>query len=376
MKIGIDSRSINLHRGSGIGTYTYNLVLNLINNNPNDNFNLIWTGEDDKDFIKDNSEFFITSGRFGGFYESFYVPTIMNELTVDLYHIPQNGIGFPFDFDINTVVTIHDLIPYVMPETVGRGYLNRFLKDMPYIIESAKGILTVSEYSKQDILKFFPSFPKEKIFVTPLATNSNYKPLNKAICKKYIKDNYTIDDNFILYIGGFSKRKNVKELILSFASVKAMLNTPHKLIIGGSLRDEGEQLKDMVYEMKLDKDVLFVGYLDDTILPIFYSAAEVFAYPSLYEGFGLPPLEAMSCNTAVITSNLTSIPEVTKDSALLIDPYNTNELSTALITILNNEYTKKNLAEKGYSESKKFSWEKTASLTREAYNSIITDITI
>ena len=154
MKIAIDSRSITMHSGSGIGTYTKNLVFNLIHNNNSDNFNLIWTGDLDNDFLSDTTNIYITSPKYGGFFEKYFVPNLLIENGSDLYHIPQNGIGFPFDYDLNTVVTIHDLIPYIMPETVGIGYLNRFLKDMPNIISNAKGILTVSEYSKKDILKF------------------------------------------------------------------------------------------------------------------------------------------------------------------------------------------------------------------------------
>ena len=219
MKIGIDSRGVNLYSGSGIGTYTKNLIINMINNNTKDTFNLIWTGKKNAKFIRDNTKLFYTSGRYGGFYETYFTPNLMKKEDIDLFHIPQNGIGYPFNWDLDVVVTIHDLIPYTMPETVGRGYLNRFLKDMPNIIESAKGILTVSEYSKRDILRFFPNISPDKIYVTPLATNENFKPIPKDVCKNYISKNLKINDPYILYLGGFSARKNVKELILSFGKI-------------------------------------------------------------------------------------------------------------------------------------------------------------
>lgn len=368
MKFGIDSRSINLHAGSGIGTYTKNLVENLLKIDNVDNFNLIWTGDVPSEFIKDNVNITLTSGKYSRFYETYYIPNLMEKENINLYHLTQNGMGFPFDFDIPIVVTVHDLIPYTMPETVGKGYLNKFLKEMPSIISSVKGIITVSEYSKKDITRFFPSFPEDKIFVTPLATNDNFKPLSKDYCKNYIKKNFMIDSDFILYIGGFSARKNVKGLILSFSKIKNSLKKPHKLLIGGSLRDEGEKLKDMVISMGLEDDIIFTGYLDDSILPIFYNASEAFIYPSLYEGFGLPPLEAMSCGTPVIASNLTSIPEVTKDASLLINPFDINELSDNLLKLLNDESLKASLRIKGLNRSKEFSWVKTANETLKAYN--------
>lgn len=371
MKLGIDSRSINLHSGSGIGTYTKNLVLNLIENNSETYFELIWTGKESKDFNRPNTELIYTSGRYGGFYETNYIPNIMEEKKVDLYHLPQNGIGFPFNWSLNTVVTIHDLIPYIMPETVGIGYLNRFLKEMPAIMDSAKGIITVSEYSKKDILRFFPSFPADRIFVTPLATNISLKPIPKDYCKSYMKTNFKIEDPYILYIGGFSLRKNVRELILSFSSIEKDLTVPHKLLITGSLKDEGLCLKELVFSKGLQDKVIFTGYLEDDLLPILYSGSEAFVYPSLYEGFGLPPLEAMSCRTPVITSNLTSIPEVTANAAILIDPFDKEQLKEALLKVLNSPSLKEELSEKGYKKSLEFSWSKTAEKTLSAYKSIL-----
>lgn len=374
MKIAIDSRSATLHAGSGIGTYTKNLVLNLLNINSSDRLNVIWTGELPSNIKKDNADIFLISGRHGEFFEKFYLPNLLNKNNIDLYHIPQNGIGFPFDSSINTIVTIHDLIPYIMPETVGKGYLKRFLRDMPYIISQAAGIITVSEYSKKDILRFFPEFPEEKIFVTPLAANTTFKPLDKNLCKKHIKDNFKVEDPFILYVGGFSKRKNVKELILAFKHVKPSLNKNYKLIIAGSLRDEGISLKNFVESEGLSDSIVFTGFIEDSFLPTLYNAADTFVYPSLYEGFGLPPLEAMSCKTPVITSNLTSIPEVTSDAAILINPHNIDELSSALVTLLNNDSLKQNLAEKGYKRSQNFTWNNTAEKTFAAYKKVIETI--
>ena len=373
MNIGIDARGINLYRGSGIGTYTKNLILNLINSNLKDNFNLLWTGNEDKSFIKKNTCLTYISGRYNLFYEDFYIPHWIKEKKLSIYHLPQNGLGIPLDSDSKIVTTIHDLIPYTMPETVGKGYLNKFLKEMPKIISSSSGIITVSEYSKKDILKFFPTFPSEKIYVTPLAANENFKPLDKKSCKNVIKNLFKIYSPFILYLGGFSSRKNVRNLILAFEKIIKDLPDNYKLVLGGSLQDEGETLKKLVYDNNLEKDIIFTGYLKDSLLPIFYNAADVFIYPSYYEGFGLPPLEAMCCKTPVITSNLTSIPEVTEDSALLINPSNKDELSDAIIKILKNPSLKEDLREKGYLQSLKFSWKKTCKLTYNAYLSILND---
>lgn len=291
-----------------------------------------------------------------------------------MHHIPQNGIGLNELYTSPLVVTIHDLIPYILPETVGRGYLQRFLRDMPLIVNNSKIILTVSEYSKRDIIKFFPFVNEEKIFVTPLAANKSYKPLNKSTCIEYIKNKYSIDSPFLLYIGGFSTRKNVKELIIAFKKIQNSLKKDYKLVLCGSIKDEGMKLQQLCKELLIDDKIIFTGFIPDDELPLFYNAAELFVYPSLYEGFGLPPLEAMSCATPVITSNLTSIPEVTKDCAILIDPFNKDELASSILNLLNSESLLQEYSQKGYKNSLDFTWRNTAIATLKAYEHVFKNI--
>lgn len=370
MKIAIDARSATLHHGTGIGTYTNNLISEILSINAKDEFTLFCSGKFNEEFNKKDTNIVFSSGRHGSFYENYYIPSTLRELHADLYHIPQNGIGLNLDTETPTIVTIHDLIPYTMPETVGRGYLERFLRDMPNIISNSCGILTVSEYSKKDILKFFSFYPEDKIFVTPLAANNNFKPLDKSNCKLYVEHTFDVKDPYILYIGGFSSRKNVLGLIKAFSKIYKDLNKPYKLLLGGGLRDEGEKLFTFVKENNLQDKVIFCGYVKDEILPILYSGCDAFVYPSLYEGFGLPPLEAMSCKAPVITSNLSSIPEITGDNAILINPYNINELEKALVTLLNDENLKSRFSEKGYLRSLEFTWTKTAQNTLDAYQKL------
>ncbi|ATD55959.1 glycosyltransferase family 4 protein [Clostridium chauvoei] len=374
MKISIDARGINMYKGTGIGTYTENVVTELLNIDKDNDYTLFWTGEDYNNYKNNNSKIVFSSRKHGRFYENFYFPNYIKDNEIDLHHIPQNGIGLTDDYKTNCVVTIHDLIPYLMPETVGKGYLERFLRDMPKIINQTKGIITVSEYSKRDILRFFNGFPEDKIFVTPLAANSSFKPLDKQYCKNYVKENFKINNPYILYIGGFSTRKNVRELILAFNNIKKDLKIPHTLLLGGAVKDEGQKLVKLVKDLNIEDSVAFTGFIDSNVLPILYNGAEVFAYPSLYEGFGLPPLEAMSCQTAVITSNLTSIPEVTGDTASLINPFDKDELAKSLIDILNNDDLKNSLALKGYKRSLQFSWRHTANNTLKAYESIFNSL--
>lgn len=370
MNISIDARGINLYNGTGIGTYTENLVRELLNIDQENNYLLFWTGKNYESYKKENCKIVFASRKHGRFYENYYFPNFLKNNNVNIHHIPQNGMGLGENYDTNCVVTIHDLIPYVLPETTGRGYLERFLRNMPNIIDKSKGILTVSEYSKKDILKFFNHIPEDKIHVTPLAANSNFKPLAKEKCKSFIKEKFNFNKPYILYIGGFSLRKNVRDLILSFDKIYKDLNEPHVLLLAGSIKDEGKKLVELTESLESKENIIFTGFIEDDLLPTLYNGAEAFVYPSLYEGFGLPPLESMSCKTPVITSNITSIPEVTGDACILINPFNKNELENALVTLLNNEDLKNNLSQKGYERSLQFSWRNTAIKTLEAYKKI------
>ena len=371
MNFSIDARGINLYKGSGIGTYIENLTLELLNIDKKNNYTIFWAGDNFQKYKRKNSKVILTSKKHNLFFENYYYPSILQEYHIDLHHIPQNGIGLSSSYSTPSVVTIHDLIPYIMPETVGKGYLERFLTDMPFIIKNCKGILTVSNYSKKDILRFFPNCPEDKIYVTPLAANTLYKPLPKDNCKDYLNKKYKITTPFILYLGGFSKRKNVYELILSFKNILSSLNKNYSLVICGSLKDEGLRLKEITKELLIDDKVIFTDFVVDYDLPYFHNASDLFVYPSSYEGFGLPILEAMSCQTPVITSNTSSIPEVANNSAILIDPFDKSALSEAMLRVLNSPSLLAEYGEKGYKNSLKFTWSNTAKLTLSAYIDIL-----
>lgn len=372
MKIGIDARGINWYRGTGIGTYTEKVLNNVLRMDHENYYDLFWSGKDFENFKKDNTKIIMTSKKQSRFFEQRYIPSNIKKENIDIYHAPQNGIGMCEDILCKKVITIHDLIPYIMPETVGRGYLTKFLREMPKIIAMADAIITVSEWSKKDILKFFP-MDENKIFVTPLAADNKFRPLDKNKCRDFLFKNYDMVKPFILYIGGFSQRKNVKALISAFIDIHKDLNKDYDLIIIGANRDEFKNFNDPSNCNPLIKsNIKFTGFVPESHLPYFYNSCSSFVYPSLYEGFGLPPLEAMSCGAPVITSNTTSIPEVVGNTQLLINPYNIEELKEAIVKLLNNEELQEKLSTEGLIRSCQFSWVKTAEQTLEVYKNLAT----
>jgi glycosyltransferase involved in cell wall biosynthesis len=370
MKIAIDARGVNWYKGSGIGTYTENVLRQLLNIDKENYYHIYWSGDSYDRFNNDeNSRVIMTSRKHRRFFQQSYFPNNIKKEKIDLFHVPQNGIGLSENITCKTMITIHDLIPYIMPETVGRGYLMEFLKAVPPLIESCDGILTVSDWSKKDILKFFP-VDENKIFVTPLAADIKYKVLDKEKCRYMADKNLNIKKPYILYIGGFSPRKNVRSLIMAFSKICKDINQEYKLVIVGSLKDEGNALKQLTERLRIDSKVIFTGFVEEEVLPYLYNGAEVFVYPSFYEGFGLPPLEAMSCGTPVITSNVSSIPEVVQDAGILIDPYDTSNLINALGNLITNDSLKNELSLKGLLKASEFSWKKTAALTLDAYKTV------
>ncbi|MBU3159377.1 glycosyltransferase family 4 protein [Clostridium frigoris] len=369
MKIAIDARGVNLYNGTGIGTYTENVLKNLINIDSVNNYHVFWSGSNFESIKKENCKVIMTSKKHQRFFEDYYFPENISKENIDIYHMPQNGIGLSPEISCKKIVTIHDLIPYVMPETVGRGYLLKFLKEMPIIIGNSDGIITVSEFSKRDILKYFP-IDESKIFVTPLAADSKYTPLDKLHCKNFLAKSYNLANPFILYLGGFSERKNVASAITAFSKVYKDLGENYNLVIVGDYKDSSQKLVKLTNELNMQSHVIFAGFIPEDHLPLFYNSCEALIYPSFYEGFGLPPLEAMNCGTPVIASNLTSIPEVVGDAGILINPYDIKDISLAIGNLLSSEKLRSELSSKALLRAKQFSWENTAGLTLKVYESI------
>lgn len=375
MKICIDGRAATLYRGTGIGNYTYQIINNLHQIDFLNEYNILTPEAFSLKLPKKNNFNYLSSSTNDkkNFWEFINRKNPKENIIGDVYHIPQNGIGFSKPKDIKTVITLHDIIPMKMPDTVSETFLKIFNENIQNILNNTDGIITVSNFSKEDISKTF-SYPKEKIFVTHLAAEEIYSPLNKFHSSQYLKKHYGIDKDFLLYVGGFSPRKNILGLIEAFNLVKNSYKRDLKLVIIGTKGPSYEIYRKKVDELNLSSSVIFTGFIPIDDMPIFYSASKALVYPSFYEGFGLPPIECMACGTPVIASNLTSMPEVCQDAALLVDPYDVDEIKENILTLLNNHKFYSLMIYKGLSHSSKFNWKKTAYNTLEVYKHIYSQI--
>ena len=372
MKIGIDARAAKWYRGTGIGTYTYQLI-NSLNKVDFINEYLLFTAENYNNHIDFKNNFFLSpikESNSSNFWDEVNIPNMLNGKDIDIYHVPQNGVGLPIEKKCPFIITLHDTIPIHMPETVGDRYLEIFTTKMKSIVENSDGIITVSEFSKEDISKDF-NYPKEKIFVTYLASENIYKPIDKVIASSILKKQYSLPNNYILYVGGFSPRKNILGLIKAYSKLPKNIRESHNLVIAGNKGKSYELYKECAEEYNVDNHAIFPGFISMEYMPYLYNAASLFVYPSFYEGFGLPPIEAMACGVPVIASNVTSIPEVLDDAAVLFNPNDIDELSSKLYEVLMDENIKQELIHKGFIKNNSLSWKKTALDTLKAYKTIL-----
>lgn len=300
--------------------------------------------------------------------EYFAYPFIVKKKVIEdnVKHVTRQDLAFLLDLvDLKkTIVTCHDIIPIAYYHT-----RNPIWKLNAKGLRKAEKIITVSEFSKNDIIKHI-RYPEDKIEIIPPAVNHNlyYQNRNKSILKKYgIKE----DEKVILYVGAEEPRKNIQVLINSFDKLKSKISQIKLLKVGtpNYLRVREKLLK-QIESLNLQKDVIFAGYVPESELAKIYNAVDLFVFPSLYEGFGIPPLEAMACGTPVITSNSSSLPEVVGDAAIIIDPYDANKFAEEMYEVLTEDGLREEMIRKGLDRSKMFSWEKAARKTREIYEQV------
>jgi glycosyltransferase involved in cell wall biosynthesis len=376
MKIGIIAASAEGEK-TGIGTYTYNLIKSLREIDSEDEYFSISRNNLDENYIDLNHQITFRLPNFvprekGGFLFWLLIFTPIRlylKCAFPLIHDTCNyGCFALLNLPCRKVVTIHDIGPIVNQENFKKitVRIHKFL--IPMTVKNADIVITDSEFSKNEIMRYLKTDPK-KIRVIYPGIDKRFRILPKEEFVP-IFDKYNLPKKFILYVGSIHKQKNLQALIRAYALIKA--ETDCKLVIVGRKMFEGDrQLPALIENLHLQRDIIFSGYAKDEDLPAFYNAASVLVLPSLYEGFGLPPLEAMACGTPVITSNRASLPEAVGEAGIMVDPDDIEGLAKAMVKLTTDEELRQRMIKRGLERVKLFSPEQTAMKTLEVYREVL-----
>ncbi|MGH9862837.1 MAG: glycosyltransferase family 4 protein [Candidatus Acidiferrales bacterium] len=296
-------------------------------------------------------------------WEQTFLPQDLRRRGVELFHGP--GFVVPLAGACPRVTTIHDMTFFSLPEVHTFAKRRYFKALIPLCARASRLVITVSESTRQDLVRLVGVRP-EKVKVIHLGKSEAFRPVADEATLSQIRKKYGLDRRFLLFVGMIEPRKNLETLVRAYAQLKD-LHGDYSLVVAGPFGWKYGPLLRVVETLGLKNHVLFPGYVPEAELPALYSAAEVFVYPSLAEGFGLPVLEAMACGVPVITSNVSSLPGVVGEAALLVDARSVQQLATAMQRVLGEEMLRKDLRERGLRRAQLFTWEKTARETLEAY---------
>lgn len=372
MKIAVNTRLLLKNKMEGIGIHAFNVLKRMTVNHPETQFLFLFDRKYSEEFIFSSNVTPIViypQARHPVLYYWWFeysVARILNHAKPDIFYSPDGYLSL--NTDVPSVPVIHDLnyehYPKDLPGTESWYYRHFF----PLFAAKAQKILTVSEFSKQDISKQY-HIDSSKIEVVYNGADSLYKPLEEME-KKEIRNKYARGEDYFLYVSALHPRKNVKRLLEAFDKMKEVANSPIKLLLVGPHYFKNSDMEKVYRDMKFKNDVIFTGRLNVEELSKVMGAAFALVYVSYFEGFGIPLVEAMQCDIPIIASNATSIPEITKDAALIINPFSIESISSGMLELLKNEPLRKNLIELGRERRNFFSWDKTSELTWQSFQSI------
>ena len=364
MRVAIDARKLHDY---GIGTYVRNLVHELSRRDDDAEYVLLCAPADVESLKQLGPRFTPVVERSGNYSirEQFGVPLTLARTRIDLFHAPHYVV--PALTTRKYVVTIHDCIHLRFPQYLpNRAALFYAQKMMSMAAKRSKRVLTVSEASKADILHYL-GVPASKVEVIYNALDQRLAAPRTQEEIDRVRERFQLNSPFILYTGNIKPHKNLDRLIEAFYLVRRGGLEDLKLLIIGDEISKYPNLRRLVHRYQLHQHVRFLGFVPDATLAVLYQLASVFVFPSLFEGFGLPTLEAMASGTPVITSNVSSLPEVVGDAAVLIDPMNPNAIADAIGRVLGDTSLRAELVRRGRERVKRFSWERSAARVHEVY---------
>lgn len=355
MRIGFDVSAL-VKEAAGIGQCIINIIKNIMEiDRENEYFLFTYDKIRLPFFLKDNWSI-VDYGGAGHQQIRYFtaLPQILKKMKIEVFFGTRHYLP-PFNRKIRYVALVHDLIPLRMPELFTKKHLQRFKIFTSICRHQADSYIAVSEATKADILHYM-KVPEEKIQVIYEGANPDFTPERDEAGIKETMERFGIESPYLLCLSTVEPRKNMLRTIQAYEQYVLKNDLPYKLVIVGGKGWNNGEIYDYVNEHHLNGYVLFTGYVSNEDVKNIYANATLFIYASLYEGFGIPVLEAMQSGVPVITSNVSSMPEVAGDACILVDPYQTEDIKNAIIKVLDSEKLQAEMKEKGIARAKKFSW--------------------
>ncbi|MFT5250565.1 MAG: glycosyltransferase involved in cell wall biosynthesis [bacterium] len=365
MKIGIEGQRLFRKKKHGMDMVALELIKNLQDLDHENEYYIFVKPDEDRSALKGTSNFKIIELNGGPYpsWEQIALPKAAKHYGCDVLQCTSNTA--PFFTNIPLITILHDIIymesSYLKiissSATAYQKFGNIYRKlAVPRVVKNSKKVITVSHFEKNRIAEFFGMKGNDKLDAIYNGVSEHFKPINNLEELKRIKEKYKLPDNYFFFLGNTDPKKNTEGTLKAFSNFLKQTKSNHKLVMLDYDKVELHKLLVDINDTDLIENIVLTGYVSNTDLPAIYSQCDVFLYPSLRESFGIPMLEAMACGVPVITSNTSSMPEVAGEAAHIINPLNPEEITSALIEILNNDTYRKSLSEKGLQRSKQFSW--------------------
>jgi glycosyltransferase involved in cell wall biosynthesis len=375
VRVAIDVRKINEF---GVGTYIWNLVRNIAVIDQQSDYLLLGSNRNFHELGPLPVNFRqLYQGDDNGFWRNHCsIPMSLRKNRVDVVHVPHYEA--PLLVPSRLVVTVHDCVHLLFPQDDTSKFQNyRAYLHTKKVVESAHHVVAVSESTKEDLINIF-NLPEANISVVYNALDERSAHAHTPEERRQVLERYQLKDPFILYSGKIRPHKNVHRLIEAFGVLKMELkDDPRyqnlKLIIIGDELSKHQYLRLTVVRSGVQNDVRFFGFVPHPILRVFYQSAVLFAFPSLYEGFGLPPLEAMANQTPVVASNTSSMPEVVENAAVLVNPENVFDIARGMKVVLTDDVLRQRLIQRGLEQVAKFSWKVAAEKVIDTYRRLASE---
>lgn len=367
MKIGIDCRTLS-GQMCGVARCVVNLVGALSKIDNSNQYTLFSNSEFIDDIkLKNNFKKVILRSKSNLIWEQFKLPQAIRKHKIDVFHCLQNQ-GLPYKNSCKAVLTVHDLIPKIFPDFWrNRSKITRMIYNLSLKISVGRSdkIIVVSNNTKRDLLKRF-LLPENKISTIANGIEERFKPAEHP--EEVYKNKFGAPKGYILHIAGICFNKNSTVVLSVFKKLKGKTGHDYRLLIAG---EKNLFSKDFLNRADNIGGIIFTGHVQDTDMPLLYSGASVLLYPSIYEGFGFPVLEAMACGIPVVVSGNSSLPEVAGEAASYVNPFNIEDITEKTLAILENAPLRDSFIKKGLKRAKEFSWEKNAIETLKVYEGMI-----